>query len=176
MIVALDLETTWLDNMVDRILEIWLVKFDEKTFEIIEQKSFLINPEVEIPVLISNICDIWQDDIKNCPLWKDLIFDIEEFIWDYPVLWHNTQFDTWFLRSNWIELKNNIELDTFELANFLLPEEKSLSLEYLSNTLKIGLEWAHRALNDTIATVKLFKILVDKIKICLLKKIFFLNI
>jgi len=40
----------------------------------------LINPEIEIPALISNICDIWQDDIKNCPLWKDLIFEIEDFI------------------------------------------------------------------------------------------------
>ena len=164
MIIALDLETTWLDNKVDRIIEIWLVKFDEKTFDIIEQKSFLINPEIEIPLLISNICDIWQDDVKDCPLWKNLIFEIEDFIWDYPILWHNTKFDSWFLRNNWIELKNNLELDTFELANFLLTEEKSLSLESLSISLWLNLEWAHRALNDTLATIKLFKFLVDKMK------------
>ena len=174
MIVALDLETTWLDNTVDRIIEIWLVKFDKKTFEIIEQKSFLVNPEIEIPELISNICNIWQDDVKDCPLWKNIAFEIEEFIWDYPILWHNTKFDSWFLRANWIELKNNLELDTFEYANFLLKEEKSLSLEYLSTSLWFKLEWAHRALNDTLATVKLFKILVDKIKnMSTLQKIFF---
>jgi len=164
MIVALDLETTWLDKTVDRIIEIWLVKFDKKTFEIIEQKSFLVNPEVEIPELVSNITNIFQDDIKDSPIWKDLIPEIENFIWDYPILWHNTQFDSGFLRANWIELKNNIELDTFEFANFLLTEEKSLSLEYLSSSLNLELEWAHRALNDTLATVKLFKFLVDRMK------------
>jgi len=174
MIVALDLETTWLDNKIDRIIEIWLVKFDEKTFDILDKKSFLVNPEIEIPLLISNICDIWQEDVKGCPLWKDLIFDIEDFIWDYPILWHNTQFDTWFLRNNWIELKNNIELDTFELSNFLLIEEKSLSLESLSISLWLELNWAHRAINDTLATVKLFKYLIDKMKIMSTrKKIFF---
>ena len=162
MIIALDLETTWLDREVDRILEIWLVKFDEKTFEIVEQKSFLVNPEVEIPELISNITNIWENDIKNAPLWKDLIEEIESFIWDFPVLWHNIQFDTGFLRANWVELKNNIELDTFEFANFLLTDEKSLSLEYLSESLNLELEWAHRALNDVLATIKLFKYLVDK--------------
>ena len=176
MIVALDLETTWLDREVDRIIEIWLVKFDKKTFKIIEKKSFLVNPEVEIPELISNITNIWEDDIKDAPLWKDLIEEIEFFIWDFPVLWHNTQFDTGFLRANWVELKNNIELDTFEFSNFLLTDEKSLSLEYLSASLNLELEWAHRALNDTIATVKLFKILVDKIKNMSTKKNIFLNI
>lgn len=174
MIVALDLETTWLDNKIDRIIEIWLVKFDEKTFEIIKEKSFLINPEIEIPLIVSNICNIWQDDIYGCPLWKDIIFDIEEFIWDDPILWHNVKFDSGFLRNNWVELKNNLELDTFELANFLIPEQKSLSLEYLSNIFKLELEWAHRALNDTIATIKLFKILVDKMKnMSLKKKVYF---
>jgi len=164
MIVALDLETTWLDNKVDRIIEIWLVKFDKKTFEIIEQKSFLVNPEIEIPALITNITNITNDDVKDCPLWKDLIFDIEDFIWDYPILWHNTQFDSWFLRNNWVELRNNLELDTFDFANFLFSDEKSLSLEYLATSLWIELEWAHRALNDTLATVKLFEIIVDRIK------------
>jgi predicted DnaQ family exonuclease/DinG family helicase len=175
MIVALDLETTGLDNKVDRIIEIWLVKFDEITFEIIEKKSFLINPEIEIPVLISNITNIWGDDIKDSPIWKNLIFEIEDFIWDYPVLWHNTQFDTWFLRNNGIELKNNLELDTFELANFLLIEEKSLSLESLSTSLWIELEWSHRALNDTLATIKLFKHLLDIMKNMSSKKNIFID-
>ena len=164
MIIALDLETTWLDNKVDKIIEIWLVKFDENTFEIIEKKSFLINPEIEIPLVISNICNIWNEDLKDAPKWESIKNEIEFFIWDYPILWHNISFDIWFLRANWISLDKNLEIDTFELANFLLYKEKSLSLEYLANSLKFELEWAHRALNDTIATVKLFKILVDKIK------------
>jgi len=40
----------------------------------------LVNPEVEIPELVSNITNIWQDDIKDSPFWKDLIEEIEDFI------------------------------------------------------------------------------------------------
>jgi DNA polymerase III epsilon subunit-like protein len=44
MIVALDLETTGLLKEKDFIIEIALIKFDENTFEIIEEFSSLINP------------------------------------------------------------------------------------------------------------------------------------
>ena len=53
MIVALDLETTWVDSKNDKILEVALVKFDENTFEIIDTFSTLINPWIPIPGRIS---------------------------------------------------------------------------------------------------------------------------
>jgi len=46
----------------------------------------------------------------------------------------------------------------------MLPDERSLSLEYLSSSLWIELEWAHRALDDTLATVELFSYIVKEIK------------
>ncbi len=162
MIVALDLETTWLDNSIDSIIEIALVRFDEKTFKIVDTFSTLINPEVEIPEFITNITNISQDDVKDKPKWDEKKDEIADFIGDNPILGHNTQFDSWFLQANGIALKNNIELDTFQFANFLLLDEKSLSLESLSVSLGLELEWAHRALNDTHATIKLFHLLVDK--------------
>lgn len=162
-IIALDLETTWLDSKKDSIIEIALVKFDAITFEIVEQFSTLINPEIEIPDLITNITNISNADILDAPYFDELIDKIKDFIWDLPILWHNVYFDRSFLIENDIAIDDNIALDTFLLANFLVNDSQSLSLETLSKKFKLDLTWAHRALNDTIATLKLFSLLIWKI-------------
>ncbi len=164
MIVALDLETTWVDRNNDSIIEVALVKFDSETFEVIDTFSSLVNPWIEIPEVISNICNITNDDVKNAPFFDEIKEKISDFIWDLPILWHNTNFDRDFLINSWIELHKNIVLDTFFLANFLIIDQKSLSLESLCQYLKIKLTWAHRALNDTMATVKLFEKFINIIK------------
>lgn len=163
MIVALDLETTWVIKENDKIIEVALVKFDENTFEIIETFSTLINPWIYIPEVISNITNIFDEDVKNAPFLDDeLKQKIENFIWDSPILGHNTNFDRDFLLKAWIDISENIVLDTFLLANIILPYEKSLNLWSLCEALDIKLLWAHRALDDTIATVKLFEKIFEK--------------
>ncbi len=163
MIVALDLETTGLDKKEDQIIEVALVKFDEKTFEIVDEFSTLVNPLIPIPEVISNICNITDKDVKNAPVFAEIKDKISDFIWDNPILGHNTEFDRDFLINSWISLEKNIMLDTFFLANFLVRNEKSLSLESLCLYLGIKLEWAHRALNDTIATKKVFEKFITQI-------------
>lgn len=175
MIIALDLETTWLDKREEKIIEIALVKIDEKSFKIVGEFSSLVNPEKEIPDLISNITNISNDDVKDSPKFEEIKDKIKEFIWDYPILWHNVAFDKGFLLENKIDIKENIALDTFFLANFLLSKEKSLNLEHICNSLWIKLKWAHRALNDTIATAKLFEALIKKVKKLPKNKIKLLN-
>ena len=162
MIVCIDLETTWLDKYNDSIIEVAMIKFDEKTFKVIDEFSTLINPEKEIPELISNITNIQNSDVIWAPLFDDLKKDIIKFIGDSPVLWHNISFDVDFLTREWVKLNNNIKLDTFFLANFLCFNELSLNLEVLCNSFWISFSWAHRALNDVKATIKLFEQLILK--------------
>lgn len=165
MIVALDLETTWVNKENDKIIEIALVKFNEKTFEIIETFSTLINPWISIPEVISNITNIFDCDVKNAPvLDNELKQKIENFIWDSPILGHNTNFDRDFLLKNWVNIEENIVLDTFLLSNIILLYEKSLSLWNLCESLNIPLTYSHRALDDTICTIKLFEKLTLKFK------------
>lgn len=164
MIVAIDLETTWLDNKKDKIIEIALVKFDENTFEILDEYTTFIYPEVAIPELISNITNIFDDDVFSAPTIDEISNKIKEFIWISPILWHNVYFDRDFLIQNNINIENNVIIDTFFLANIVCFSEKSLNLEFLCNTLWIPLVWAHRALNDVKATILLFNKLVEKFK------------
>lgn len=157
MIICFDIETTGLDKYNDRIIEIALVKFDKKNFKVLDKYSCLINPEIDIPEVISNITGIFNDDVKEAPKIGEIKDEISNFIWDLPVLWHNVDFDIGFLQANGVDLSQNIKIDTFLLANILLIEQDSLNLEMLCINLWIDFEWAHRALNDALATVSLFQ-------------------
>jgi len=63
MIVCFDLETTGLDKYTDKIIEVAMIKFDELTFEIIDSYSSFVDPEREIPEIISNITNIFDTDV-----------------------------------------------------------------------------------------------------------------
>ncbi len=164
MIVALDLETTWLDKDNDQIIEIALVKFDPKTFEIKEEYSTFVKPTIQIPNIVSTITNIKDEDLINSPSWSEISKTVLDFIWDFPILWHNIGFDISFLQKWWISLKNNICIDTFYLSNFLMLWEISLSLSSLSKSLGFSLENAHRALDDTKWAIYLFEHLISKMR------------
>ncbi len=171
MIIALDLETTWLDKKKDSIIEIALIKFDENTFEIIETFSSFVNPWIKIPDLNLNITWITDEMVADSPTIVELIDEIRDFIWDFPILWHNTYFDRDFLIEKWININDNTVIDTFFLANFLSLGCKSMSLESLAVYYNIELNWAHRAYNDTKCTINLFKeLLIEFNKLSLDKK------
>ena len=163
MFIALDLETTWLDSREDKIIEVALIKVDSTSFEVIDTFTSFVNPWIPIPLIISNITSITDDDVLMSPYIDEIREKIIDFIGDLPILWHNIGFDVSFLEKSWILVSNNILFDTFTLANFLSYSEKSLSLESLCISYKIDLSWAHRALNDILATVKLFEVLISKI-------------
>lgn len=171
MIVALDLETTGLDKIEDSIIEVALVKFDIQTGQIVDKFSTLVNPGFPIPSVSSTITWITDNDVKDAPYISDILDDISDFIWDLPILWHNTQFDKWFLSAAWIDLSSNLMLDTFFLANIFLRNLKSLSLESICNHYNIadGSNF-HRALDDAIATKDIFIKLIWEIKYLSLEK------
>ena len=78
---------------------------------------------------------------------------------------HNTQFDYRILCTEFRRLGFEYErqtLCTVELAKDLIPDQPSYSLGKLVRSLGIPVSDRHRASGDALATVKLFKILLDK--------------
>jgi DNA polymerase-3 subunit alpha (Gram-positive type) len=61
--ICFDLETTGLDKYNDRIIEVAMIKFDEKTYKVIETFNSLVNPQIPIPDIISNITNIYDNDV-----------------------------------------------------------------------------------------------------------------
>ncbi|MDA3781489.1 MAG: 3'-5' exonuclease [Bacteroidales bacterium] len=80
MIICFDLETTGLDKYNDRIIEVAMVKFDERTYKVIDTFTSLVNPQISIPDLISNITNIYDADVADAPTFDELKSEIYDFI------------------------------------------------------------------------------------------------
>jgi DNA polymerase-3 subunit epsilon len=77
-LVFLDLETTGMNIVTDRIVEIALIKVHPDGRE--EEKLYLINPEMPIPDVVSKIHGIYDEDIKDKPTFKEVAKTIAQFI------------------------------------------------------------------------------------------------
>lgn len=159
MFVAIDLETTGVDPKKDKIIEFGAIKFDlggEK-----ETLRFLVNPGITLPQIITHITNITDKDLADAPKFEEKAQEIREFIGDLPIIGHNTQFDTSFLKENNINIPNP-EYDTLQFAGILFPSLPSYSLEILTKLLNLRHKEKHRALDDAIATMELFMKLAEK--------------
>jgi len=158
-LVALDLETTGLDIESDSIIEIGAVRM--RNGHILDEYATLVNPGFVIPAETTHITGIHQDDLRQAPLLTEVLSQITEFVGQAPVIAHNVSFDIGFMQRFGI-LKDNLPIDTFELASILLPRVPRYSLSSLSELLNIDLENAHRALDDARASALLYWHLWEK--------------
>jgi DNA polymerase-3 subunit epsilon len=84
---------------------------------------------------------------------------------DCVLVAHNADFDYRILRTEFRRLGYDFNVKTLctvELSKKLLPEQPSHSLGKLVRALGIPMADRHRASGDAMATVKLFKMLLDK--------------
>ncbi len=172
MFISLDLETTGFDATKDKIIEFGAVKFN-KQGKVLNTLQFLCNPGFNIPQIITHITKITDTDLKNTEPFEKRTEEVKNFIEDLPIIGHNIQFDTNFLKANEIEITNP-EYDTQQLSSIILPNMPSYSLEILSKALNLTHAEKHRALDDAIAAMELFLKLIkefEKLPSTLLKKI-----
>lgn len=158
-LVALDLETTGLDIEQDSIIEIGAVRLRDGKID--EEFGVLVNPGFVIPAETTHITGIHQDDLRHAPLLTDVLPQVSDFVGNAPVIAHNVAFDMGFMRRFGI-LKQNLPLDTVELASILLPRVPRYGLSSLAEHFDIDLENAHRALDDARATAFLYWHLWEK--------------
>jgi len=103
--------------------------------------------------------------LRSAPKFYEVAKRIIEITQDCIIVAHNASFDFRILRTEFRRLGYNFEaktLCTVELAKVLIPEQASYSLGKLVRALGIPMADRHRASGDALATVKLFKMLLDK--------------
>lgn len=165
--VVIDLETTGLDAKKEKIIEVAAVKV--KRGLIIDEFSSLITIDKKISPEISTLTGITDDMLVNQPKIEDIIPALNDFIGSADIIAHNAQFDFGFLCKHWSDEREWI--DSIVLAQIAFPSEPSYSLDWLSRSLEIDNNNAHRALSDALATAnlciqveKVFSSLPDHIK------------
>ena len=163
MYAILDIETTGGQFNEEGITEIAIYKYDGH--EIVDQFISLINPEKPIQPFVVKLTGINNAMLKSAPKFYEIAKRIIEITDGCILVAHNTSFDYRILRTEFRRLGYEFikeTLCTVELSKKLLPEQESHSLGKLVKSLGIPITDRHRASGDAMATVKLFKLLLDK--------------
>ena len=163
MYAILDKETTGGQFNEEGITEIAIYKFDGH--EIVDQFISLVNPEIPIQSFVVKLTGINNAMLQSAPKFFEVAKRIIEITTDCVLVAHNADFDYRILRTEFRRLGYDFNIKTLctvELSKRLLPEQPSHSLGKLVRSLGIPMADRHRASGDAMATVKLFKMLLDK--------------
>jgi DNA polymerase III subunit epsilon len=165
--ICLDCETTGLETDKDRIIEIALVRF---TFDaILDSYETLIDPQMPIPEASIAIHHITDKMVQGRPKIQDVLPTILPFIGSSIIVGHGITTDITFLctaakqHSIPCKLAAHPYLDTLRMAR-LYGESPVNSLEVLRRHFNIAEEGAHRAMNDVIVNIEVFKYLAKRFK------------
>lgn len=163
MYAILDIETTGGQFNEEGITEIAIYKFDGH--EIVDQFISLVNPEKPIQPFVVKLTGINNAMLRSAPKFYEIAKRIIEITQDCIVVAHNASFDYRILRTEFSRLGYDFikpTLCTVELSQKLIPGQVSYSLGKLVRALGIPVTDRHRASGDALATVKLFKMLLEK--------------
>ena len=165
--VVFDIETTGLDYLKDRIIELGALRIKDDV--VIGEFNKLINPGIEIPEIVSAINNITNEMVENEDYPGVVLSQFAAFIKGVDfLLGHNAiRFDYPFLKAefkrNFVKTENYLVKDTLRIARIKLRRElRSYTLKNLTAYYGIVNQDAHRALSDVYATYELYKKLNKK--------------
>ncbi len=162
---VLDLETTGISIATEKITEIGIMKV--KNGEIIDEFECFVNPEKPIPQRVVEVTNITDEMVKDAETIDKVFPKVLEFLGDSIIVAHNASFDVGFLKNTAKLLGyefNYTYIDTLPLAKDLFPELKKYKLGKIADSLGIEVDVAHRALADVETTVKVFNVMLKKLK------------
>ncbi|WP_299680850.1 3'-5' exonuclease [uncultured Tenacibaculum sp.] len=163
-IVFFDLETTGINIATDRIVEISILKIFPNGTQ--ESKTWLINPEIEIPQQAIDVHGITNEKVVTEPTFKELASKINEMIFDSDLAGFNSnRFDIPLLAEELLRVGIDFDMEERKAIDvqviFHKKEQRTLSAGYKFYCGK-DLEDAHSAEADTLATYEILKAQLDK--------------
>ena len=163
-LVVFDIETTgtWIEK--DKIVEIAMIKTHPDGMTETYHKK--VNPEMNIPDIISDLIGITNEDVKDAPLFKDIAMEILEFIDNCDFGGFNVErFDLPLLAREMRESGNKFNWKICKVYDaqkvYHLNEKRDLTAAYKFYCNK-NHDNAHSALADTEATLEILSAQVSQ--------------
>jgi DNA polymerase III subunit epsilon len=153
-IVFIDLETTGVNLATDRVIEIAIIKISPDKEKQVKHK--IVNPQIPIPKIASEIHGITDDHVKDAPTFKEVANELKQFIDNSDLSGYNSnRFDIPLLMEEFLragislDMKNRRMLDVQHI--FHMMEKRTLGAAYKFYCEK-ELTEAHSAEADATAT------------------------
>ncbi|WP_299045757.1 3'-5' exonuclease [uncultured Polaribacter sp.] len=163
-IVFFDLETTGVNIGSDRIVEISILKVFPNGNK--ESKTWLVNPEIEIPQEATDVHGITNEKVVTEPTFKELAPKVNEMIADADLAGFNSnRFDIPLLAEELMRAGIDFDMNNRKAIDvqviFHKKEQRTLSAGYQFYCGK-ELEGAHGAEADTNATYEILLAQLEK--------------
>lgn len=163
-LVFFDLETTGININKDRIVEISILKVFPNGDE--DSKTRRINPGMPIPPESTAIHGITDEDVKDCPSFKEIAKSLATLIEGCDLAGFNSnRFDIPLLAEEFIRADIDFDLNKRKFIDvqtiFHKMEQRTLIAAYKFYCNK-ELENAHSAESDTKATYEVLKAQLDR--------------
>jgi len=132
-IVFFDLETTGVNISKDRIVEISVLKVHPNGKE--EQRTIRVNPEMPIPKEASEVHGIYDEDVKECPTFKEIAKELARFMEGCDLGGYNSnRFDVPLLAEEFLRVGVDFDMRKRKFVDvqtiFHKMEQRTLSAAY----------------------------------------------
>lgn len=163
-IAFLDLETTGIKVATDRIVEICLLRLNaDGTTRILTRR---INPEMPIPPEVTAIHGITDEDVKDCPTFKQLAHELVGFLDHCDLAGYNSNhFDIPLLVEEFLragvdfDIKGRRFVDVQNIFHKMEPRNLHAAYKFYCSRELVN---AHSAEADTLATYEILKAQLDR--------------
>ena len=149
--VAFDLETTGLSDKRDSIIEIGAVLM--KDGQEIDRFQAFVDPQQPLRKEIVDLTGITEEMLAGAPSLAEVFPKFVEFVGDRPLVAHNADFDTGFIRAACNQLGHPYHytsVDTLVLSQNLMPQLNRHKLNIVADALSLPEFSHHRAADDAL--------------------------
>ncbi len=160
----LDLETTGIKVATDRIVEICIMRAN--TDGTTQVMTLRINPEMPIPKEVIAIHGITDEDVKDCPTFKQVGHELVRFMENCDLAGYNSNhFDIPLLAEEFyradieFDLKGRRFIDVQNIFHKMEPRNLFAAYKFYCGKELVN---AHSAEADTVATYEILKAQLDK--------------